>query len=91
MSRNWYDDPAEAVNVTEPPWQNVVGPLAVSVATAAGLIVSVVVAVAAVHAAGPVVVSVRTTEPALMSAAEGAYVAFNVLASGEKMPEPLVV
>ena len=44
-----HDAPAEAVNVTEPPAQNVVGPSAVIVATGSGFTVTAVAAEVAEH------------------------------------------
>ena len=40
---------------------------------------------------GLLVVNVSVTAPAVLSAAEGVYVALSVVAFGEKVPVPLVV
>jgi len=54
-----------------------------------GLMVIVIVSVAGPHdPAGSLVVNVSVTEPALISAWEGVYVAFNVFAFGLNVPVP---
>ena len=44
-----YDEPADAVRVTLPPWQNVVGPLALIEGAGSGLTVTLVAALVAEH------------------------------------------
>jgi len=58
-------------------------------AVATGLIVIVIVDIAAGHGPeGSLVVKVSVTVPAVISAALGVYVAFKKLAFGEKLPPP---
>jgi len=58
-------------------------------AAGCGLIVTITRAEAASQGAcWPVVLSVRMTIPAVISAADGRYVTSNVVASGAKVPEP---
>jgi hypothetical protein len=55
------------------------------------VILTVITEVTARHCPLPVVLNVNVTVPALISAALGVYVAFNVFAFGEKVPVPDVV
>jgi hypothetical protein len=60
-------------------------------AVAEALIVKVIVLTASVHPEAAPAVRVRFTVPAVISAALGVYVGFNVVAFGENEPVPLLV
>ena len=54
----------------------------------AGLIVMFTWSLTGLHVPLPTVVRVKVAVPSAISAALGTYVAFNVVAFGEKVPEP---